>query len=106
MKEFWVFINSQFKDNQLAEQVLSKLSSLKQKEEAQIYVKKFNKLIIKIKLINFLIFKMSDIHFDIKQILFNKNLKNEIQIYILLISKSTLFNEYTKQMQQTDNELY
>ena len=29
MKEFWVFMNSQFKDNQLTKQVLSKLSSLK-----------------------------------------------------------------------------
>ena len=33
MKEFWVFMNSQFKDNQLAEQAFNKLSSLKQKEE-------------------------------------------------------------------------
>ena len=38
MKEFWAFINLQFKDNQLAEQALSKLSSLRQKEKAQIYV--------------------------------------------------------------------
>ena len=38
MKEFWAFINSQFKNNQLTEQALSKLSSLKQKEETQIYI--------------------------------------------------------------------
>ena len=38
MKEFWAFMNSQFKDNQLAEQALSKLNSLRQKKEAQIYV--------------------------------------------------------------------
>ena len=31
-------MNSQFKDNQLTEQALSKLSSLRQKKEAQIYV--------------------------------------------------------------------
>ena len=35
MKEFWAFMNSQFKDNQLTKQTLSKLSSLRQKEEAQ-----------------------------------------------------------------------
>ena len=38
MEEFWAFMNSQFKDNQLAEQALSKLSSLRQKEEAWTYV--------------------------------------------------------------------
>ena len=50
--------------------------------------------------------EMFNVHFDIKQILFNKDLKNEIQTHVLLISKSILFNEYTKQMQQADNELY
>ena len=50
--------------------------------------------------------KMLDIHFGTKQILFNRDLKNEIQTHILLILKSILFNEYIKQMQQTDNELY
>ena len=34
MEKFWAFIDSQFKDNQLAEQALSKLSSLRQKEKA------------------------------------------------------------------------
>ena len=50
--------------------------------------------------------EMSDVHFSTKQILFNRDLKNEIQIYVLLILKSTSFNEYTKQMQQADDELY
>ena len=38
MEEFWAFMDSQFKDNQLTEQALSKLSFLRQKEKAQIYV--------------------------------------------------------------------
>ena len=49
---------------------------------------------------------MSNVHFDIKWMLFNRDLKNEIWIYVLLVSKSTLFNEYAKQMQQTNDELY
>ena len=49
---------------------------------------------------------MLDVHFNTKQMLFNKSLKNKIQTYVLLIPKSTLFNEYTKQMQQADNKLY
>ena len=50
--------------------------------------------------------EMSDIHFGMKQMLFNRDLKNEIQTHILLVLKSTSFDEYTKQMQQTDNKLY
>ena len=61
---------------------------------------------MKTDLISFSTSEMSDIYFGTKQMLFNRNLKNEIQTYILLILKSTLFNEYTKQMQQTDNKLY
>ena len=38
--------------------------------------------------------------------LFNRDLKNEIQIHVLLVLKSISFDEYTKQMQQADNELY
>ena len=106
MEEFWVFINLQFKNNQLTEQIFNKLSSLKQKEKAQIYVQKFNQLIIKVNLISLSISEISDIHFGTKQMLFNRGLKNEIWIYVLLISRSTLFNEYIKQMQQADNELY
>ena len=49
---------------------------------------------------------MSDIHLDTKQMLFNRGLKNEIWIYILLVSKSTLFDKYIKQVQQADDELY
>ena len=96
MEEFWAFMNSQFKDNQLAEQALSKLSSLKQKKKAQIYVQKFNQLTMKTNLINPPTSEMSDIHFGTKQILFNRNLKNEIQTYILLILKNILFDEYIK----------
>ena len=51
-------------------------------------------------------FELSDVHLGTKHILFNRNLKNEIQTYILLILKSTLFNEYVKQMQQADDKLY
>ena len=50
--------------------------------------------------------EMSDVHFNTKQILFNRNLKNEIQTYILLVPRSILFDEYAKQVQQTDNKLY
>ena len=50
--------------------------------------------------------EMFDIHFNIKWMLFNRDLKNEIWIHILLILKSILFNEYTKQIQQTNDELY
>ena len=57
-------------------------------------------------LINSLTFEMSDIHFDMKWILFNRGLKDEIQIYILLILRSILFDEYTKQVQQADDKLY
>ena len=71
-------MNSQFKDNQLVEQALSKLSSLRQKKEAQLYVQEFNQLTMKVNLISLSIPKMSDFHFDMKQILFNKDLKNEI----------------------------
>ena len=99
-------MNSQFKDNQLAEQALSKLSSLRQKKEAQIYVQKFNQLTIKANLISSSTPEMLDVHFDTKQILFNKSLKNEIWTYVLLVSRSILFDEYIKQVQQTDNELY
>ena len=49
---------------------------------------------------------MSDVHFNIKQMLFNRDLKNKIQTHILLVLRNTLFNEYTKQMQQTDDKLY
>ena len=63
-------------------------------------------MIIKANLVSLSIFEMSDVYFDIKQILFNRDLKNEIQIYILLVLKSILFDEYTKQIQQTNNELY
>ena len=49
---------------------------------------------------------MPDIYLDTKQMLFNKDLKNEIQTHILLISRSTPFDEYIKQVQQTDDELY
>ena len=38
MKKFWIFMDLQFKDNQLAEWTFSKLSSLRQKEEVWIYV--------------------------------------------------------------------
>ena len=99
-------MNSQFKDNQLAEQAFSKLSFLRQKEEAQIYVQKFNQLAMKANLVSPSTPEMSDVHFDMKQMLFNRDLKNEIQTHVLLVSRSTLFDEYTKQMQQTDNELY
>ena len=99
-------MNLQFKDNQLTEWTLNKLNSLKQKRKAWIYVEKFNQLTIKVNLVSFLMSEMSDVHFNIKWMLFNRDLKNEIQIYILLVLKSILFNEYIKQMQQTDNELY
>ena len=96
MEEFWVFMNSQFKDNQLAEQALSKLSFLRQKKEAWIYVQKFNQLTIEVNLVSPSISEMSDIHLDMKCILFNRSLKDEIWIYVLLILKSILFNEYVK----------
>ena len=82
------------------------MNSLRQKEKAQIYVQKFNQLAIETNLVSFSMPEMSDVHFGTKQMLFNKNLKNKIWTYILLVSKSTSFNEYTKQMQQADNELY
>ena len=63
-------------------------------------------MIIKVNLVSLSMFEMPDVHFDTKWILFNKGLKNEIWTYVLLVLKNTLFNEYTKQMQQTDNELY
>ena len=66
MEEFWAFINSQFKNNQFTEQALSKLSSLRQKEEVQIYIQKFNQLIMKANLVSFSMSKISDIHFNIK----------------------------------------
>ena len=106
MKKFWIFINSQFKDNQFAEQALSKLSSLRQKEEAQTYIQKFNQLIMKANLVSPLMFEMPDVHFSTKWMLFNRGLKDEIQTHILLIPKSTPFNKYIKQVQQADNELY
>ena len=99
-------MNSQFKDNQLAEQALSKLSSLRQKGETWIYVQKFNQLTMKVNLISLSMSEMLDIHFDMKQMLFNRDLKNEIWIYVLLVSRSISFNEYTKQVQQANNELY
>ena len=106
MKEFWVFMNSQFKDNQLAEQALSKLSSLRQKEEVWIYVQEFNQLTMKMNLISPSMSEMLDVHLGTKQMLFNRDLKDEIWTYVLLISKSILFDEYAKQMQQADDELY
>ena len=66
MKEFWAFINSQFKNNQLAKQAFSKLSSLKQKGEAQIYIQKFNQLIMKANLVSSLTSEMPDVHLDMK----------------------------------------
>ena len=99
-------MNSQFKDNQLVEQIFSKLNSLKQKEKAQIYVQEFNQLTMKVNLVNLSTPEMSDVHFDTKWMLFNRNLKNEIQTHILLILKSISFNKYIKQMQQADNKLY
>ena len=59
-------MNSQFKNNQLAEQVLSKLNSLKQKEEAQIYIQKFNQLTMKANLVSSSIFEISNIYFNMK----------------------------------------
>ena len=53
---------------------------------------------MKINLISFSMSEISDIYFNTKQILFNRDLKNEIQTYILLILISTLFNEYIKQI--------
>ena len=99
-------MNSQFKDNQFAEQALSKLSSLKQKEKAQIYVQEFNQLAMKMNLINLSMFRIPDVHFDMKWILFNRGLKDEIWIHVLLVLRSISFDEYTKQMQQADDELY
>ena len=106
MKEFWAFMNSQFKDNQLAEQAFSKLSSLRQKKEAQIYVQKFNQLIIEVNLVSLSTSEISDVHFNMKWMLFNRDLKNEIWIHVLLILKNILFDKYIKQMQQTNDELY
>ena len=71
-------MNSQFKDNQLAEQALSKLSSLRQKEKAQTYVQEFNQLIMEANLVSSSTPEMPDIHFSIKQMLFNRDLKDEI----------------------------
>ena len=96
MEEFWAFMDSQFKDNQLAEQALSKLSFLKQRGEVWTYVQEFNQLIIKMNLVSLSMFRMFDVHFDMKQILFNRNLKNEIWIHVLLVLRSTLFDEYIK----------
>ena len=50
--------------------------------------------------------RMPDVHLSIKCMLFNRGLKDEIQTHVLLISKSTLFDEYVKQMQQANDELY
>ena len=61
---------------------------------------------MKVNLINPSTSEMSDVHFGMKWMLFNRGLKNEIQTHILLVLKSTPFDEYTKQMQQADNELY
>ena len=61
---------------------------------------------MKANLISSSTFKMSDVHLNTKQMLFNRDLKNEIQTYILLVLKSTLFDKYIKQVQQIDNELY
>ena len=106
MEEFWAFMNSQFKNNQLAKQALSKLSSLRQKGEAQIYVQKFNQLAMKMNLVSPLMPEMPDVHLGTKHMLFNRGLKDEIWTYVLLVSRSTLFDEYVKQVQQVDNELY
>ena len=43
--------------------------------------------------------EMSDVYFGTKWMLFNRNLKNEIQTYILLVLRSILFDEYIKQVQ-------
>ena len=61
---------------------------------------------MKVNLISSLTSEIPDVHLDMKWMLFNKDLKNEIQIHVLLVLRSISFNEYTKQMQQTDNELY
>ena len=50
--------------------------------------------------------EMSDVHLGTKHILFNRGLKNEIQTHVLLVPRSTPFNEYVKQIQQADDELY
>ena len=106
MEEFWIFMNLQFKNNQLAEQALSKLNSLKQKEKPQIYVQKFNQLTMKANLVSPSTSEMFDIHLSTKHMLFNRDLKNEIQIHVLLILRNILFNKYVKQIQQADDELY
>ena len=59
-------MNLQFKDNQLAEQTFSKLSSLRQKEEAQIYVQEFNQLAMKVNLVSLSTPEMLDIHLNMK----------------------------------------
>ena len=61
---------------------------------------------MKVNLISPSMLEIPDIHLDMKWMLFDRNLKNEIQTHILLILRNTLFDEYTKQMQQTDDELY
>ena len=71
-------MNLQFKNNQLTEQALNKLNSLRQKKETQIYIQKFNQLTIKTNLISLSTSEMSDVHFNTKQMLFNRDLKNEI----------------------------
>lgn len=106
IKEFWDFINSQFKDNQFAEQALSKLSSLRQKGEVWTYVQEFNQLAMEANLVSSLTSEMPDVHLDMKQMLFNWGLKDEIWTHVLLISRSIPFDEYVKQVQQADNELY
>ena len=106
MEEFWVFMDSQFKDNQFAKWALSKLSSLRQKEEVQIYVQEFNQLVMEVNLVNPSMPEMPDIHLGTKQMLFDRDLKDEIWTHVLLVSRSTLFDEYTKQVQQADDELY
>ena len=98
IEEFWVFINSQFKDNQFTEWALSKLSSLRQKGEAQIYVQKFNQLAMEVNLVSPSTPGMPDIHLGMKCMLFNRGLKDEIRTHVLLVPRSTPFDKYVKQV--------
>ena len=61
---------------------------------------------IKVNLVSPSTSEMFNVHFSTKQMLFDRNLKDEIQTHILLILRSISFNKYTKQVQQTDDELY
>ena len=54
---------------------------------------------MKVNLISPPTFEMFDIHFGIKWMLFDRDLKNKIQTHVLLVLKSILFDEYTKQVQ-------